>query len=297
MKNFSIQKPISFYGVGLHSGVNTNITLKPSEENTGIFFNRTDLGKIIPARWDHVVSTKFSTNLGMNDIEVKTVEHLLSALAGLHINNCEILIDNLEVPILDGSSKIFVDEILKSGLKEQINNQNILEIKKPVRFECDYGFAELSPNESLNEGLNIYLQSSFDGKYEDQDITIQNLNGNYIESISKARTFGFYHEIEYLKSQNLIKGGSLDNAIVIKDRKPLNKDGLRYENELMRHKVLDVVGDLYLAGHSILGHFNGIKSGHDTNNKLLKKVFSDKSSFALVTMNKKDKKENKAQKA
>ena len=274
MKNFSIQKPISFSGVGLHSGVNTNITLKPSEENSGIFFNRTDLGKIIPARWDHVVSTKFSTNLGLNDIEVKTVEHLLSALAGLHINNCEILIDNLEVPILDGSSKIFVDEILKSGLKEQTNYQNILEIKRPVKFECDYGFAELLPNESVNKGLNIYLQSSFDGKYEDQDISIQNLNGNYIESISKARTFGFFHEIEYLKSQNLIKGGSLDNAIVIKDRKPLNKDGLRYENELMRHKVLDVVGDLYLAGHPIIGQYKGFKTGHYITNNLLKELFN-----------------------
>lgn len=281
MKNFSIQKPISFSGVGLHSGVKTNITLKPSEENTGIFFNRTDLGKIIPARWDHVISTKFSTNLGLNDIEVKTVEHLLSALAGLHINNCEILIDNLEVPILDGSSKIFVDEILKSGLKEQINNQNILEIKKPVKFECDYGFAELLPNEIENEGLNIYLQSSFDGKYDDQDITIQNLNGNYIESISKARTFGFYHEIEYLKSQNLIKGGSLDNAIVIKDRKPLNKDGLRYENELMRHKVLDVVGDLYLSGYPIIGQYKGFKTGHFITNNLLKKLFKSEDNYLI----------------
>jgi UDP-3-O-[3-hydroxymyristoyl] N-acetylglucosamine deacetylase len=281
MKNFSIQKPISFSGVGLHSGVNTNITLKPSEENSGIFFNRTDLGKIIPARWDHVVSTKFSTNLGLNDIEVKTVEHLLSALAGLHINNCEILIDNLEVPILDGSSKIFVDEILKSGLKEQTNYQNILEIKRPVKFECDYGFAELLPNESVNEGLNIYLQSSFDGKYEDQDISIQNLNGNYIESISKARTFGFFHEIEYLKSQNLIKGGSLDNAIVIKDRKPLNKDGLRYENELMRHKVLDVVGDLYLAGYPIIGQYKGFKTGHYITNNLLKELFKFEDNFLI----------------
>ena len=281
MKNFSIQKPISFSGVGLHSGVKTNITLKPSEENTGIFFNRTDLGKIIPARWDHVISTKFSTNLGLNDIEVKTVEHLLSALAGLHVNNCEILIDNLEVPILDGSSKIFVDEILKSGLKEQINNQNILEIKKPVKFECDYGFAELLPNEIENEGLNIYLQSSFDGKYDDQDITIQNLNGNYIESISKARTFGFYHEIEYLKSQNLIKGGSLDNAIVIKDRKPLNKDGLRYENELMRHKVLDVVGDLYLSGYPIIGQYKGFKAGHFITNNLLKELFKSEDNYLI----------------
>jgi len=281
MKNFSIQKPISFSGVGLHSGVNTNITLKPSEENSGIFFNRTDLGKIIPARWDHVVSTKFSTNLGLNDIEVKTVEHLLSALAGLHINNCEILIDNLEVPILDGSSKIFVDEILKSGLKEQTNYQNILEIKRPVRFECDYGFAELLPNESTNEGLNIYLQSSFEGKYEDQDITIKNLNGNYIESISKARTFGFFHEIEYLKSQNLIKGGSLNNAIVIKDRKPLNKEGLRYENELMRHKVLDVVGDLYLSGYPIIGQYKGFKTGHFITNNLLKELFKSEDNYLI----------------
>ena len=281
MKNFSIQKPVSFSGVGLHSGVNTNITLKPSDENTGIIFNRIDLGITIPAKWENVISTKFSTNLGFDNGEVKTVEHLLSALAGLHINNCEILIDNIEVPILDGSSKIFVDEILNAGLREQHRNQNILEIKKPVKFECEYGFAELLPNESKKEGLNIFLQSSFDGKYEDQDITIQNLNGNYIESISKARTFGFYQEIEYLKSQNLIKGGSLDNAIVIKDRKPLNKDGLRYENELMRHKVLDVVGDLYLAGYPIVGQYKGFKTGHFITNNLLKELFKSEDNYLI----------------
>ena len=281
MKNFSIQKPVSFSGVGLHSGVNTNITLKPSDENTGIIFNRIDLGITIPAKWENVISTKFSTNLGFNNGEVKTVEHLLSALAGLHINNCEILIDNIEVPILDGSSKIFVDEILNAGLREQHRNQNILEIKKPVKFECEYGFAELLPNESKKEGLNIFLQSSFDGKYEDQNITIQNLNGNYIESISKARTFGFYQEIEYLKSQNLIKGGSLDNAIVIKDRKPLNKDGLRYENELMRHKVLDVVGDLYLAGYPIVGQYKGFKTGHFITNNLLKELFKSEDNYLI----------------
>ena len=281
MKNFSIQKPVSFSGVGLHSGVNTNITLKPSDENTGIIFNRIDLGITIPAKWENVISTKFSTNLGFDNGEVKTVEHLLSALAGLHINNCEILIDNIEVPILDGSSKIFVDEILNAGLREQHHNQNILEIKKPVKFECEYGFAELLPNESKKEGLNIFLQSSFDGKYEDQDITIQNLNGNYIESISKARTFGFYQEIEYLKSQNLIKGGSLDNAIVIKDRKPLNKDGLRYENELMRHKVLDVVGDLYLSGYPIIGQYKGFKTGHFITNNLLKELFKSEDNYLI----------------
>ena len=137
------------------------------------------------------------------------------------------------------------------------------------------------PNESTNEGLNIYLQSSFEGKYDDQDITIKNLNGNYIESISKARTFGFFHEIEYLKSQNLIKGGSLNNAIVIKDRKPLNKEGLRYENELMRHKVLDVVGDLCLSGYPIIGQYKGFKTGHFVTYNLLKELFKSQDNYLI----------------
>ncbi len=281
MQSYTINKPISFSGVGLHSGVNTNITLKPAPINSGIFFNRIDQKIIIPAQWDNVISTKFSTNLGKENTEVKTVEHLLSALAGLHINNCEICIDNIEVPILDGSSKIFVEEIQKIGLSNQNDNQNILEIIKPVKFECDYGYAELLPNKNDQEGLNINLESFFDGKYEDQDIKVQNLNGNYVDSISKARTFGFFHEIEYLKSQNLIKGGSLDNAIVIKDRKPLNKEGLRYENELMRHKVLDVVGDLYLSGYPIVGTYKGFKTGHYITNNLLRELFKSEENYLI----------------
>ena len=281
MQSYTINKPIIFSGVGLHSGVNTNITLKPAPINSGIFFNRIDQKIIIPAQWDNVISTKFSTNLGKENTEVKTVEHLLSALAGLHINNCEICIDNIEVPILDGSSKIFVEEIQKIGLSNQNDNQNILEIIKPVKFECDYGYAELLPNKNDQEGLNINLESFFEGKYEDQDIKVQNLNGNYVDSISKARTFGFFHEIEYLKSQNLIKGGSLDNAIVIKDRKPLNKEGLRYENELMRHKVLDVVGDLYLSGYPIVGTYKGFKTGHYITNNLLRELFKSEENYLI----------------
>ena len=285
MKSFTIKDFICFNGIGLHTGVNTNITLKPAPINSGIFFNRADKSVIIPAKWDNVVSTKFSTNIGSDGVEVKTVEHLLSALAGLHINNCEILIDNVEVPILDGSSNVFVNSILKKGLKEQDSEQNILEIIKPVKFSCDYGYAELIPNSSNDEGLNINLQSSFDGKYEDQDIKISNLNGNYIESISKARTFGFFQEIEYLKSQNLIKGGSLDNAIVIKNKKPLNKDGLRYDNELMRHKVLDVVGDLYLSGYPVIGTYKGFKTGHFITNNLLKELFKTKENYKIHKIN------------
>ena len=285
MKSLTLNESISFNGVGLHTGLRTNITLKPSSPNSGIFFNRTDKSVIIPARWDNVISTKFSTNIASNEIEVKTVEHLLSALSGLHINNCEILIDNIEVPILDGSSSVFVENILKKGLKEQDSEQKILEIIKPVKFSCDYGYAELTPNSPKDEGLNINLESSFDGKYEDQNIKIRNLNGNYIESISKARTFGFYQEIEYLKSQDLIKGGSLNNAVVIKDKKPLNKEGLRYENELMRHKVLDVVGDLYLSGYPIIGNYKGFKTGHYITINLLKKLFNSKDNYKIHKIN------------
>ena len=281
MRNLTINKPINLNGVGLHSGVDVNITIKPADINSGIYFNRIDKDIIIPAHWNNVISTKFSTNIGKKNIEVKTVEHLLSALAGLHINNCEICIDNIEVPILDGSSKIFVEEIQKVGVMEQKDNQNILEIIKPVKFKCEYGYAELLPNENGHEGLNIDLESSFEGKYKDQEIKVRNLNGNYIDSISKARTFGFFHEIEYLKSQNLIKGGSLDNDIVIKDQKPLNKEGLRYENELMRHKVLDVVGDLYLSGYPIIGTYKGYKTGHFITNNVLKELFKSKKNYLI----------------
>ena len=281
MQNLTLNERVTFNGVGLHSGLNTNIILKPAPINSGIYFNRTDKKTIIPAKWDNVISTKFSTNLGKGEVEIKTVEHLLSALAGLHINNCEICIDNIEVPILDGSSKIFVEEIERVGVLRQTENQNILEVIKPVKFKCDYGYAELLPNKKEQEGLNINLESFFEGKYEDQNISVKNLNGNYIESISKARTFGFFHEIEYLKSQNLIKGGSLDNAIVIKDRKPLNKEGLRYENELMRHKVLDVVGDLYLSGYPIVGTYKGFKTGHFITNNLLRELFKSEENYLI----------------
>ena len=285
MKSFTLNEPVNIDGIGLHTGVKTNVTLNPAPLNSGIFFNRTDKSTIIPAKWDNVISTKFSTNIASNGVEVKTIEHLLSALAGLHINNCEILIDNVEVPILDGSSNEFVEIILKKGIKEQGSEQKILEIVKPVKFSCNYGYAELAPNSLKDEGLNINLESSFEGKYEDQDIKIKNLNGNYIESISKARTFGFFQEIEYLKSQNLIKGGSLDNAIVIKDKKPLNKEGLRYDNELMRHKVLDVVGDLYLSGYPIIGTYKGFKTGHFITNNLLKELFKSKENYKIHNIN------------
>ena len=281
----TISKNIKFAGIGLHTGLKVNLEIQTAEPNTGIVFYRKDIGEKVMANWKNVFSTKFSTNLVSENIQIKTVEHLLSAFAGLHISNCNVILDNEEVPIMDGSSKIFVDEIVKSGIKSQKVDQNFIEIKKIIRFECEYGFAELVPNAINEKGLNIFLESSFEGKYEDQTINIENLNGSYPANISKARTFGFYNEIEYLKSQNLIKGGSLDNAIVIKDFKVINPEGLRYENELMRHKVLDVVGDLYLSELPIIGKYNGFKTGHYITCNLLKEMFKDKNNYKIVKLN------------
>jgi UDP-3-O-[3-hydroxymyristoyl] N-acetylglucosamine deacetylase len=285
MHQNTISNKIYFKGIGLHTGLDVNLELHPAKENSGITFFRKDLNKKIEASWKNVISTKFSTNLGVDNCFIKTVEHLLSAFAGLHISNCDVFIDNEEVPIMDGSSKVFVDEILKTGIKNQIVNQQAIEIKKKVRFDCDYGYGELLPNLETEEGLNIFLESRFDGKYEDQTINIENLNGGYPSKISQARTFGFYEEIEYLKSQNLIKGGSLDNAIVIKEFQPINPEGLRYDNELMRHKVLDVVGDLYLSGFPIIGKYNGFKTGHYITYNLLKELFKDQNNFKIINSN------------
>ena len=285
MQQNTISNKIYFKGIGLHTGLDVNLELHPAKENSGITFFRKDLNKKIEASWKNVISTKFSTNLGVDNCFIKTVEHLLSAFAGLHISNCDVFIDNEEVPIMDGSSKIFVDEILKTGIKNQIMNQQAIEIKKKVRFDCDYGYGELLPNLETEEGLNIFLESRFEGKYEDQTINIENLNGGYPSKISQARTFGFYEEIEYLKSQNLIKGGSLDNAIVIKEFQPINPEGLRYDNELMRHKVLDVVGDLYLSGFPIIGKYNGFKTGHYITYNLLKELFKDQNNFKIINSN------------
>ena len=285
MHQNTISNKIYFKGIGLHTGLFVNLELHPAKENSGITFFRKDLNKKIEASWKNVISTKFSTNLGVDNCFIKTVEHLLSAFAGLHISNCDVFIDNEEVPIMDGSSKVFVDEILKTGIKNQIMNQQAIEIKKKVRFDCDYGYGELLPNLETEEGLNIFLESRFEGKYEDQTINIENLNGGYPSKISQARTFGFYEEIEYLKSQNLIKGGSLDNAIVIKEFQPINPEGLRYDNELMRHKVLDVVGDLYLSGFPIIGKYNGFKTGHYITYNLLKELFKDQQNFKIINSN------------
>ena len=285
MHQNTISNKIYFKGIGLHTGLDVNLELHPAKENSGITFFRKDLNKKIEASWKNVISTKFSTNLGVDNCFIKTVEHLLSAFAGLHISNCDVFIDNEEVPIMDGSSKVFVDEILKTGIKNQIVNQQAIEIKKKVRFDCDYGYGELLPNLETEEGLNIFLESRFEGKYEDQTINIENLNGGYPSIISQARTFGFYEEIEYLKSQNLIKGGSLDNAIVIKEFQPINPEGLRYDNELMRHKVLDVVGDLYLSGFPIIGKYNGFKTGHYITYNLLKELFKDQQNFKIINSN------------
>lgn len=293
IKQKTIKNPVSFEGIALHSGTKSKIKLLPGDCDKGIVFVRKDLKKnnIVQASWSNVSDTKLCTTISnKSGNKVSTIEHLMSAISALQIDNLIIEISGPEAPILDGSSKVFFKKISNIGIIEQVKNKQFIKILKKVNVKTNGTQASLSPSKN---NFEVTYKLSYNHPLIKKEKYSININkDNYKNDIAAARTFGFLEQYKKLKKEGYAKGASLNNCVVFNGKKILNKKGLRYKNELARHKVLDVVGDLYLAGHSILGHFNGIKSGHDTNNKLLKKVFSDKSSFALVTMNKKDKKEN-----
>ena len=281
----TLKKSVRCTGVGVHSGEEANLTIRPAEADTGILFIRTDVTdkeRNIPAHWDNVVDTRMCTVLGNKDgVTISTVEHLMAALRGCGVDNAIVKIDGPEIPIMDGSSGAFVDMIEKSGLEDQKSPRKAIRIKNSVVCREENKETHLTPADGCFYSFEIEFASKAIGK---QDYTVQLMNGNFRDEISKARTFGFLHEVEALQKLGLAKGGSLDNAIVIDQDKVLNKDGLRYENEFVRHKILDAVGDLYLAGMPIIGHFHGIRSGHDTNNKILKELFADEKNWEVVIL-------------
>ena len=287
IKQKTIKKEVSFKGIALHSGCLTKIKILPADCNTGVIFIRKDKKKnnIIPANWSNVTNTKLCTKISnKSGLTVSTIEHLMSAISALHIDNLKIEISGQEVPILDGSSKIFFEKISNVGIKKQEKNKKFIKILKNINFVNGSSKASLSPSKN-NFELSYKLNYNHPLiKKETYSIDIN--KKNYINEIASARTFGFIEEYNKLKEAGLAKGASLDNCIVLNGKKILNKNGLRYKNEFIRHKILDAIGDLHLIGYSILGSFKGDKSGHKTNYELLKKVFSDKSSYALVTMNK-----------
>lgn len=272
----TLKSSINCSGVALHSGAKVSMTLKPAAANSGIVFKRTDIvdgNPVIPATWDRVVDTRMCTVLGNEDgVTVGTVEHLLSALSGCRIDNAVIEINGPEVPVMDGSAAPFVFLFDCAGIEEQDVPRRAIRIKKEVSIQEGDLTVTLSPS----DGMTFDFEIDFDSKaVSRQTISIGLVNGTYKREISRARTFGFLHEVEQLWEAGLAKGGSLENAVVVSGDKVLNEEGLRYDDEFVRHKVLDAIGDLYLAGGAILGAFNGVCSGHAANNRLLRALFAD----------------------
>jgi len=270
-------------GIGLHSGENVTMRFLPAEPNTGIVFIRTDLkngARSVKARWDHVVDTQLCTVIG-NDHggKVATIEHLMAALCAAEIDNLIIEIDGPEVPAMDGSADAFVFLIDMAGVQAQNALRREIEVIKPVEVEEDGKKAVLMPAEDMRFSVDI----SFDKKLiQTQRYDFMLSHKGFKSEISRARTFGFFEDIEKMTKLGLMRGGSLDNAIVIKDEKIMNVDGLRFSNEFVRHKLLDAIGDMALSGMAIRGHFIGSRTGHAMNNKLLRALFADQSAWREV---------------
>ena len=283
LKQRTLSNSIRASGVGLHSGEKVNMTLRPAAKDTGIIFRRLDIEPIqqIPALAKSVIDTMLGTTIAKKNASVMTVEHILAAFAGLGIDNALIDLDGPEVPIMDGSSASFIFLIESAGIEGQNASKKFLRIKKNIRVEDGEKFAEFKPY----NGYRISFEIDFDHPMIKSKLTKLSVDFStltFLKEISRARTFGFLKEIETLRSKNLALGGSLDNAIVFDDYRILNQDGLRYQDELVRHKILDVVGDLYLMGHILEGEFNGYKSGHELNNKLILKLYTDQTAWEEI---------------
>ncbi|OUS31058.1 UDP-3-O-[3-hydroxymyristoyl] N-acetylglucosamine deacetylase [Thalassotalea sp. 42_200_T64] len=271
----TIKQSINATGVGLHKGEKVQITLRPAPTNTGVIFRRVDLNPVvdIPATPEAVGETTLCTCLvNEQGVQISTVEHLLAAVSGLGIDNIIVEIDSPEIPIMDGSALPFVYLLQSVGIEEQHCAKKFLRITKTIRVEEGDKWAELRPH----EGFKINFAIDFDHPVianTTQSMTLDLTSSSFIKEISRARTFGFMKDIEFLRSHNLALGGSLENAIVLDEYRMLNSDELRYDDEFVKHKILDAIGDLYMGSVSILGELNAYKSGHGLNNMLLREVF------------------------
>ena len=284
VKQKTLKNVIRATGVGVHTGEKVFLTLQPAPVNTGIVFVRTDCEpKVeIPARAENVGDTTFCTALVKDGARVGTIEHLMSALSGLGVDNCYVNVSAPEVPIMDGSSSSFVFLIQSAGLEEQSEPKKFLKIKKAIEVREGDKFARIQPY----DGFKVTFSIDFDHpvfRSGGQKAAIDFGQTSYVKEVSRARTFGFLADFEWLRENNLALGGSLDNAIVLDDYKVINEDGLRYEDEFVRHKVLDAVGDLYLLGYPLLGAFTGHKSGHTLNNKLNRAILEDPTAWEVVS--------------
>lgn len=281
----TIKSPFSVKGIGVHSGAAAEITVKPAPASSGVVFIRTDITdrpNVIPARWNFVTDTRLCTMLSnSHSASVSTVEHLLSAFAAVGLDNAVVEIDGPEIPIMDGSAACFVEALDKAGLKRQNARRRAIRIKKTVSFKDGDKEIFLSPT----KGSFFSIEIAFDNKVIGcQKLTHELLGAAYRSDIAPARTFGFLHEVEQLRKMGLARGGSLENAIVIDGDKILNPEGLRFDDEFVRHKILDAIGDFYLAGLPIIGRYHGIRVGHAMNNAILRALFTQTDAFDIIEL-------------
>ncbi|MEJ2523377.1 MAG: UDP-3-O-acyl-N-acetylglucosamine deacetylase [Gammaproteobacteria bacterium] len=284
VKQRTLKNTIRATGVGLHTGEKVYMTLGPAPVNTGIVFRRVDLDPVgqVPADGMYVTETTLGTVLVKDGVRVATVEHLMSAFAGLGIDNATVELSASEVPIMDGSAGPFIFLMQSAGIAEQSAPKRFIRVKRPVEVADGDNWARLSPFDGFKVNFEIEFEHPIFKRHL-QRASMDFSSTSFLREVSRARTFGFMRDMEYLRSKNLGRGGSLDNAIVLDDYRILNEDGLRYENEFVRHKILDAVGDIYLLGHSLIGEFTGYKSGHGLNNMLLRELVKRENAWEEVT--------------
>ena len=284
MKQRTLKSPIRASGVGLHSGRKVLMVLRPAPANTGIVFRRTDLETPVdvPARATNVTETTLGTTLSSDDVKVSTVEHLLSALAGLGVDNAFVELSAPEVPIMDGSAAPFVFLIQSAGLEEQPARKRFVRVRRPVEVRDGDKWARFEPYDGFRLDFEIEFEHPIFRRHGQRAVMDFSTTA-FLREISRARTFGFMRDLEFMRARNLALGGTMDNAIVLDDYRVLNEDGLRYEDEFVKHKILDAIGDLYLLGHCLIGEFRGYKSGHGLNNRLLRALIADAGAWEEVT--------------
>jgi UDP-3-O-[3-hydroxymyristoyl] N-acetylglucosamine deacetylase len=284
IKQRTLKNVVRATGVGVHTGEKVYLTLRPAPANTGIVFRRIDLDPVvkIPASVAYIGDTSLCTCLAKGDVRVATVEHLLSALAGVGIDNLFIDVTSPELPIMDGSAGPFVFLIQSAGIQEQNAAKEFIRIKRKVVIKDGDKMAMVEPYNGFKIKFNIEFEHPLFNE-ENQNAELDFSTSSYIKEVSRARTFGFLSDFEYIRKNKLALGASLDNAIVLDEYKILNQDGLRYPDEFVKHKILDVIGDLYLLGHNLIGAFTGCRSGHTLNSQLLKQLLATKDAFEVVT--------------
>ena len=284
LRQRTIKTAIRATGVGLHTGEKVYMTLRPAAVNAGITFRRVDLDKPVDIKADPrmVGETMLGTTLIKDGVKVATVEHLMSALAGLGIDNLTVDLSAPEVPIMDGSAAPFVFLLQSAGIEEQQAAKRFIRIRKKIRVEDGDKWAQLTPFNGFKVNFEISFNHPVFNKLS-RDASIDFSSTSFLKEVSRARTFCFLRDVETLRERNLTLGGSMDNAIVLDDYRILNEDGLRYSNEFVIHKILDAIGDMYLLGHSLVGEFSGHKSGHGLNNKLLRALLDDAAAWEEVT--------------